>query len=273
MPSRLFILSLIFAGALFYCSAVSAATEPNSTSSDINSATTSLSRDMLSLEERKKLLTTIKDTLKQEISEMRTRLESVEPDENGKKLRESYFKTLEEQEDYLKSLEQKISTSSLSIDDTKNIAREIKDWRQDVYNESSLEITSFLLIFEQARLLNIAKERIAKIDADMAKIKRQRLSSKETLIGFFDQAQKRYELAKNMHEQARELFYRSKEKPGIKENAILNSATTTESEKDEKQPEINPLDLSRDLLKQSLAEITSVYELFLRMKAALRGAK
>ncbi|MBI2592948.1 MAG: hypothetical protein HYW37_02250 [Candidatus Colwellbacteria bacterium] len=135
----------------------------------------------------------------------------------------------------------------------KGLAKEIKDYRDNVYNSGIAKVIEFTLLYYNEGVLGTAKTRLAKISADIGKLEGLGLIEKGSVRSRLDKASGLIATAQDLHSQAKKLVLTSP--PGIDP---------------EKPKVIKPKNAPRELIEKSLANIKSSYDIFIRVSKDTR---
>lgn len=222
----------------------------------------------IDLETRKLLLNNVLNESDLEISSLKERLNNLQlPDENWDKIRNYFIASLLQSHEYYESIKSEIN-DEMSLEEIQSIAKELKNWRETVYSSQLKEMANLILIFEEENLINTANSRLNKISEDLKKFEKQKFSKAGTLKNYFAQAQKRIENAQTLNNSAKELFFKalwdqSDDKKEIEEEAVENTAVI-------ENPQKELQDIIRDLIKDSIKEIKTSYEIFFSMNNTIK---
>ena len=139
-----------------------------------------------------------------EIESTRKKLSSIELDDesDSNKIRLLIIEWLDAQEKYFHEAEDKLSAKNLSLDDVKNIAREIKTYRDENYNNDLISALNFILALETSRLTNVSADRWNKISSDLAKIEGAGLIKKDQFLSEMTEAKKMIDGSRSLSDKA-----------------------------------------------------------------------
>ncbi len=145
-------------------------------------------------------------------------------------------------------------TLALTIEEVDLIIDEIITYRETIYAPGAKEIIEFNLVYSYTpSVLTLADQRMENILKDVARLEGLELIEPSTFVSRTDEAQAILQKAHDLQTQAATLLI---------ENFVTPTATSTlaiEFTEVPLEPEITP----RLLAEQSLAEIKSLYELFI----------
>jgi len=235
----------------------------------------------LDLDARKKLLTKVLNTTLSEIDGLKIKLSSLDLDDNWNKINDGFLNDLADFKSYNESFNKKINADNITLDEIKNLAKEMIDWREKNYTPKLKEINNMTFIFDEESLLKITQGRFDKISSDIKKLSKQNYINTSKLKTLLPKAEKSLKNSKDAQGEAKELFFKSFEYliPTTDTNASSTNgiATSTVSEinnettddtKQETPVEIQ--DSIRTLLKNSLTEIKNTYDIFFQMNNEIK---
>lgn len=128
-----------------------------------------------------------------------------------------------------------------SLDEIKDLAKEIKEYRDTTYTPGVEKIIRFILVFYNEEVLGVANDRLGKIEADIKKLDK---------LGVVKEGDFRKRL-----DEAAGLLKEAADLQGEAKKLILN-ATSTDLTKDE-EPSV------KDMIEKSLNNVKTVYGIFL----------
>jgi len=277
------ILALILVG-LFAIPSVSSASNLSSVTESLNASTNQLieakdgsAANVLSEEEdinyRKKVVSDAIALSFKEIESTRKKLSSIELDDesDSNKIRLLIIEWLDAQEKYFHEAEDKLSAKNLSLDDVKNIAREIKTYRDENYNNDLISALNFILALETSRLTNVSADRWNKISSDLAKIEGAGLIKKDQFLSEMTEAKKMIDGSRSLSDKAL-IIIKDLYLPPIEEDSE-EDLTQEETEKIDEAPieakkEKTPS--ARELCEAAIINLKSAYGEFVKISASLK---
>ena len=244
--------------------------------------------DTLTADERKAILHEIISSSQSEIENLKDKLTALTLDDNWNRAREQFLDKLATSSDYYNSLGKQLDRESITLDDIKLHAKELKERRETIYAPELKVIGNLILIFQTDDILRVVQARNEKIANDIKKLDRQKLVNTDTLKKYLAQADKSIKNARILNNKAKDAYYQEVVEP-------LQPKDTTEQAVDEVRPALlmKPLEISatpagstedkpvvktmeekqddiRDLSKDSLKELKTAYELFFKMNDRIR---
>lgn len=178
-----------------------------------------------------------------------------------KEMREGFLTDLDNYRIYFEDQSQKLSDLIQSHEDNpeklngelKDLAKEIKNYRDNVYNSGMARVIEFTLLYYNEGVLGTAKTRLNKISADIKKLERFGLIERGSVKSQLDKASKLISVAQDLNYQAKDL--------------VLANPLAIDLEK----PKVTkPKSTPRELIEKSLANIKSSYDIFLRISKDTR---
>ena len=228
--------------------------------------------DTLSLDQRKALLQDIVTTSQTEIQNLKDALNDLKLDGAWDSARDQFLTQLATSTEYYASLGKRVGEKDVTLDDIKTIAKELKDWRENVYTVQLKAAGNMILIFQTDDVRRIVQSRNEKISDDIKKLDRQKLVNTDTLKKYLSQADKSIKNATALNAKAKDLYYKESIAPLQPKDARepdesdIETATSSPSlqEPSDRQDDI------RDLSKEALKELKNAYELFFKMNDRIR---
>lgn len=277
------IFALILVG-LFAIPSVSSASNLSSVTESLNVSTNQLieakdgsAANVLSEEEdinyRKKVVSDAIALSFKEIESTRKKLSSIELDDesDSNKIRLLIVEWLDAQEKYFHEAEDKLSAKNLSLDDVKNIAREIKIYRDENYNNDLISALNFILALETSRLTNVSVDRWNKISSDLAKIEGAGLIKKDQFLSEMTEAKKMIDGSRSLSDKAL-IIIKDLYLPPIEEDSE-EDLTQEETEKIDEAPieaEKEKTPSARELCEAAIINLKSAYGEFVKISASLK---
>ena len=228
--------------------------------------------DTLSLDQRKALLQDIVTTSQTEIQNLKDALNDLKLDGAWDSARDQFLAQLATSTEYYTSLGKRVEEKDVALDDIKAIAKELKDWRENVYTAQLKAAGNMILIFQTDDVRRIVQSRNEKIGDDIKKLDRQKLVNTDALKKYLSQADKSIKNATALNAKAKDLYYKESIAPLQPKDAResdesdITVATSSPSlqEPSDRQDDI------RDLSKEALKELKNAYELFFKMNDRIR---
>jgi len=269
---KIFLIALIAAFAIpssagwrTYASELSSATQSLSASTNqLIEAKDSAAAGVLSEEEdiayRKEVVSDALSLSFKEIESAREKLNSYEFEEESDfgKIKKSVLEWLDEQEEWFRDAESKISAEKLSLEEVKDIAKEIKARRDESYNAELANALNFILAIETQKLTNTAGDRWNKISSDLGKIEKAGLIKE----GLFSAKMAE---AKKMIDGARALVERS-----LSVTRGIYLPAEEESVSDEAAVAAEEIPSARDLCEAAIVNLKSGYGEFVGISASIK---
>lgn len=137
-----------------------------------------------------------------------------------------------------------------SLEDVKDLAKDVKEYRETTYNAGVEKIVRFILVFYNEEVLGVANDRFDKVDADVKKLDKLGVIKESDFRGKLDEA-------KGLLEESAKLQGEAKK--------IILSATSTDL-LDEKGP------TAKEMIEKSLNNIKTVYDIFLELNQLVKKA-
>ncbi len=141
-------------------------------------------------------------------------------------------------------------------DELKDLAKEIKDYRDGIYSQTSQKVVEFTLVFYDENAVTVAKTRLNKVNADLRKLEKLGLIEKGYFKTPLDKASKLISGASDLQLQAKGL--------------ILNPADEGESETSQTSTKAIVKPKPRELIDKSLSQVKSAYDIFLKISKDVR---
>jgi len=122
---------------------------------------------------RKKVISDVLTLSRQEIESVRTRLNTAHIDKESQlwTVRKIILQWLDSEEKYFKEIEDRLS-EELSLNEVKDLAREIQNHRNEKYNANLANALDFIFALRTLRLTDIASNRWDRINSDLQRIER-----------------------------------------------------------------------------------------------------
>ncbi len=135
-----------------------------------------------------------------------------------------------------------------NLDEVKELAREIKEYRDTTYTPGMERIVRFILVFYNEDVLGVANDRLSKIEADVKKLNK---------LGVIEVGDFRSKL-----DEANKLLLTAAKLQGGAKKIIL-TATSTRLTKEEGAT-------AKDMIEESLTGIKTVYDIFLELNQSVK---
>ena len=122
---------------------------------------------------RKKVISDVLALSRQEIESVRARLNAARIDRESQlwTVRKIILQWLDSEEKYFKEIEDRLS-EELSLNEVKDLAREIQNHRNEKYNANLANALDFIFALRTLRLTDIASNRWDRINSDLQRIER-----------------------------------------------------------------------------------------------------
>ncbi len=213
------------------------------------------------LEARKKILSEVLSLSLDEISKLTAKINNLPVFTEGspeKELREEYKANLETYTAYYTEQSKKLAALT-KIDEAKNLAQEIKDYRDKTYNPQVQKIVNFVLLFYNEDVLKVANARFEKISADIKKLGKLGYLKAGAFTNELKLAAENLSAARTFLEEAKNAVLAGQPES---EKLTLKDAATRGQE----QPPVEP----NKLVESSLNKVKNTYEIFLQVGKDIR---
>ncbi|HAL24222.1 MAG: hypothetical protein UY31_C0038G0008 [Candidatus Wolfebacteria bacterium GW2011_GWE1_48_7] len=226
----------------------------------------------LTIEQRKDILAEIITASQSEVKNLQEKLTILDLDEDWSLARKQFLTRLATSSAYYSSLEDRLTRETVTLDEVKSIAKELRDWRETVYTPELKVAGNMLLIYQTDDVRRIVQARNEKIANDIKKLDRQKLVNTDTLKKYLGQADKSIKNAAVLNTKAKELYFIETIEPlqsrTLHQEALTEVITPTDAVIAEEP--IDTQDQVRELSKEALKELKSAYELFFKMNDRIR---
>ncbi|MBU4348359.1 hypothetical protein KJ671_02600 [Patescibacteria group bacterium] len=136
---------------------------------------------------RQEILNKIVDLSLLELENLENRINSLNLElENQAIIAEKFLEILENNKKYSKNLKEDNEKKDITLDEVKNLAQEYKDWRENNYSKYVKKIFTFILVFQEKRVLEIANTRLDKIMSDLERLEKANVLKKEDTWKFIN---------------------------------------------------------------------------------------
>lgn len=226
------------------------------------------------LQARKKALEKIFNLTLLENEDLKARLDGIKNlslSEGQEKIRLALLNLLEENENTYREIRKRLGEAE-SSEEIKDLAADFKSWRNLVYNPKIEKIISFSLVFQQKKILNIARERLLKIEMDLKKLENSELIQEEDFSPLLQKAAAGLEKATELNTQAEALVTRilTDEFFPKKFNLKFLKIFTNPKEIKLTSKEKSESPTVKSLVEESLKEIKNVYKIFLDLSKEVK---
>ncbi len=185
------------------------------------------------------------DSLKGRLNELNFPALSREED-----LKKDALKDLDEYAAYYKKTKTSLEKED-TLDAVKDLAKEVKEYRDTTYTPGVEKIIRFILIFYNEEVLGVANDRLGKIEADVKKLDKLGVIKEGDFRGKLDEAIGLLKEAADLQGDAKKI--------------ILGTASSTDSEKEKKLS-------TKDMIEKSLNNVKTVYDIFLELNQNVKKA-
>ncbi len=232
--------------------------------------------DEISAQEKEiKRIETAKETLKKilrlglvEISALKDRLNELEIEKlvitdytfDASEVYDSLARLLEYYEAYHNDTLKKVERLK-NYDEAKNIAKEIKKWRESIYAPGIQKILSLDLVLRNKAILGIADARFEKILSDLRKLKNSKLLTFAELEALLNAATANLKTAEALDDEATRLILRA-----LKENTL----NPPDKNLDENEVAISSHKRISNLVDQSIIKIKDAYKKFIEINTKVK---
>lgn len=276
MPEFLSKISLliIIAFAVSLTANVSFAKTPEETSNSSESVLAKQTETAPSgLEVRKQILKEILDLSLSETKNLKESLEKLDlTSSEWKEIKEKLLEALGQSDDHYKEIQGNLEKNDYNLDESKAIAKNLKEWRENIYTPQLNAIINMLLIFQNEDLLKITQSRLDKIENDIKKINKQNYIKTESLKIYLDQATQTLKDAKDANEKAKVIFLEIERVENEKDSSKGQNfgIETSQTQNNNAEKEKNHENVQK-LLIDSLKNIKNTYEIFFQMNLKIKN--
>lgn len=241
--------------------------------------------DTLTLEQRTAILKEIVSASQDEVKNLAEKLATLELNDDWSLARELFMTKLATSSEYYTSLEKQLEQKTITLEEVKVIAKDLKDWRETVYTPELMIAGNMILIFQTDDVRRIVQARNEKIASDVKKLDRQKLVNTDTLKKYLAQADRSIKNATVLNARAKAIYFKEIIEPlqpkalkdSEQEPPVENTPTpdTIQPEEAKIVPSVakamaDKQDEIRELAKESLKELKTAYELFFKMNDRIR---
>lgn len=211
----------------------------------------------------------------QEISAARTRLVAADINEKSNlwTIRKNILEWLASEESYFQKAESELSADNITLEDIKNIAKNIKTHRDDSYNKNLANALDFILALEVSRFTGIADDRWHRINTDIQRIERAGLIRRNFFAAEMAKARIMIDGAKTLSQRAlvlSENIYISQTQEEQNQN-IENIKPAEEKATPSEQEIVKEEALNiRELCEAAIVNIRLGYGEFVKISSAVR---
>ncbi len=162
-------------------------------------------------------------------------------------LKNEALKNLDDYADYYNKAKEDLEKKN-SLEEVKDLAKNVKEYRDTIYTPGVEEIVRFVLVFYNEEVLGIANDRLSKIETDVKKLDKLGVIKEADFRSKLDEADKLLQKAHNLQGEAKE---------------IILSATSTDLVKEKKSS-------AKDMIENSLNNVKNVYIIFLELNQTVK---
>lgn len=138
-----------------------------------------------------------------------------------------------------------------TLDGVKDLAKEVKEYRDTTYTPGVEKIIRFILVFYNEEVLGVTNDRLGKIEADVKKLDKLGVIKEGDFRGKLDEAIGLLKEAANLQGDAKKI--------------ILGTASSTDSEMEKKLS-------TKGMIEKSLNNVKTVYDIFLELNQNVKKA-
>jgi len=167
-----------------------------------------------------------------------------------------------EAEDYLIKTKRKLEPLN-QLDDIKNIAAELKEYREDIYNKQIQNGANFLFNLQLDGLIVDAQNRWQKLQNNLKRLERAKFIRENQFASLINRAHKHINDAAGLNQTSRRLiidFLQNRESVELKETSSVDTLS----------PEITTDLQPRELMENALSNLKSGYEIFIRISSEVK---
>lgn len=222
----------------------------------------------MDIESRKQLLINVLESSQVEVNALKERLVNLKLEgEEWQKIRENLLNTLSEFNDYYQDAKDSINSTSsaITLEEVKDLAKDLKEWRESTYTPELDKIINMVLIFESENFLKITQSRFDKVSADIKKLDKQKMIRTDSLKNYLSQIDKHLKNVRILNDGVKNLFLKSM--APVEEEIIDENEINTE----ETGPKENMQDTIKKMVIDSLKELKTAYEIFFAMNDKIKG--
>jgi len=226
------------------------------------------SSEQNNLTHRKKIISDVLTLSIQEIISVREKLDSAHIDKESQlwTIRETILQWLNSEEKYFKEIKERLD-DNLSLDEIKDLAREIQYHRNENFNASLTNALDFILILRTLRLADIAENRWDRINTNLQRIERAGLIRANAFASQMSEAKERIDKARSLTEKSLALIKDvylpvPEESPATFLAEINEDNITTKTEQE--SPSI------RELSEAAIDNLKLGYDEFMEISVAVR---
>ncbi len=183
------------------------------------------------------------------------------------RLQEKFLKELDAYLEYYDDKSKEIE-KLIVAEEIKTFAKEIIDYRTNIYNPAIEKMAEFQLIFYTEETINIATSRLTKMLVDIKKLEKLNLFNLDLVSAKLDQAMKLLETAAGKYEKARELILRE-DAPKIVAPEVIENIIDAEPVGIVVKLEVEA-PTAKELIESSLTDIKSTYDIFIQISRDIR---
>lgn len=234
--------------------ALAAGDSPTSTIASIDNGAILTSEEKLA--KAKEDLTKALDLSLKKVDGLRGRLNELNfPDSSREEeLRNQALSNLDIYADYYNRTKEDLEKKN-SLEEVKDLAKEIKEHRDTTYTPGVEEIVRFILVFYNEEVLGIANDRLGKIETDVKKLDKLGVVKESDFRGKLDEALKLLQKAADLQGEAKE---------------IILSATSTKSDLASTDLALEKKPSAKNMIENSLNNVKNVYAIFLELNQAVK---
>jgi len=220
------------------------------------------------LTHRKKIISDVLALSVQEIMSVREKLNVAHIDKESQlwTIREIILQWLDSEEKYFKEIEERLN-DDLSLDETKALAREIQDHRNENFDANLTNALDFILVLRTLRLTDIAENRWNRINTNLQRIERAGLIRVSTFAPQMSEAKERIDKARSLTEKSLTLI-KSVYLPVLEEGPTLLIAETSDDNITIKAEQESPS--IRELSETAINNLKLGYDEFMQISIAAR---
>ncbi len=139
---------------------------------------------------------------------------------------------------------------SASIEEVKELAKDVKEYRDTFYTPGMEKIVRFVLVFYNEEILGVANDRLDKIEADVKKLDKLGVIKESDFQGRLEEANSLLKESSNLQGEAKK---------------ITLSATSTGSTEESDSS-------SKDMVEKSLNNVKAAYNIFIELNQSVKKA-
>lgn len=224
----------------------------------------------LNLEDRKELLIDVLNSSHAETNELKNYLADLQTsNDRWKEIKENLLDKLSNFDDHYQSVKDKInnSTSTITLEEVKKTARELKEWQENVYAPETDRVINAVLILKANNFLDTTQNRFDKVSTDIKKLEKQKLIKTASLKKYLSDISRHLNNISDSIGGAENMYLTSSVINGE------NSATSTQENagRENSVASQENQNIIRKMIQNSLKELKVTYEIFFQINNKIKN--